>query len=387
MQSDFKFIARYNRRTTIDVLQTIGSTGNSTTRSATSTNFQTHAITAPRGHRLATFFEKDGIQYKKLCSLSEDTHLTVLACGNIGFVMEVIKLLRSVGANIEQWIATGRLRVECFGSPGWVPSGQTQMFAPWEVLRSALPQQDETPLMVIGENVYNITQDMLDIHPGGRDLINMYQGADATLAFKAVGHDKDGNATGMLQAFEVGRFHEKVVSKVGFDVIRMGWDCAEMRNCHLIDDSLHERMSKRPGYSSTDTEIHGSCALATHQRVHLVHFPRLCKLVKESCEYYCPKANWDDCVTQGASAPVSKEEGFPALWMGRPDKVDVGKGASGKERILANWQAVRQRDRKLMAACVAHAANLCEDAAGGGNNLETILNAWRKELGDYISGA
>lgn len=149
-----------------------------------------------------------------------------------GFVMEVVKLLRSTGVDIEQWIATGRLRVECFGSPGWVPSSGQTLFAPWEVLRSALPEQDEPSLMVLGENVYRITQDMLDIHPGGRDLIQMYQGADATLAFEAVGHDKDGNATGMLQAFEVGRFHKNLVEnprfdskEASFDVVRMAWDC------------------------------------------------------------------------------------------------------------------------------------------------------------------
>lgn len=160
-----------------------------------------------------------------------------------------------------------------------------------------------------------------------------------------------------------------------------------MRNCHLIDDSLHERMSKRPGYSSTDTEIHGACALATHKRATDVHFPRLCKLVEASCEYYCPKTNWDDGVQQGAAPAVSGEGKFPAVWMGRTDKVDADKDASGKERVLENWQVVRKRDRKFMASCVAHAANLCEEVAGGGNNLEPILMVWRKELCDYISSA
>ena len=417
MQSDFKFISRYNQRLSIDVLATGSEHGKTSDlrssvlqgRAKTNrTNFTTHNLSAPRGQRLATFFKPSSEEYEELAKWTRSSSLTVLACGNIGFVMEVVNLLRPL-VNIEQWIATGRLRVECFGSPGWVPSGHARLFAPWEVLRSALPRNtkkdddndgdkgeskqndDSPPLMIIEDGVYEITQNMLDIHPAGKDLILMYQGADATTPFKVVGHDKDGNATGMLQAFGVGQFNKAVLdnpslsvsSEESFDLLRFAFDCAEMRNCFLIDDSLHERMTKRPQYSSMETEIHPSCAAATHQRVIKVHVPRIRTMLDKACAHYCPDVKFDELV-QAELSPAEPEEGRSSMftsWMGTSKKtVDPVAEEESETKVLVDWKETRVRDAHFFEVCVSHAADLCEEVADGGTGLQDILLSFQKEL-------
>ncbi|KAL7563730.1 hypothetical protein ACA910_020418 [Epithemia clementina (nom. ined.)] len=411
MFSDFKFVTRYNQHLTVDVLQTgaplkrtrSGLNAQENSRFACSHNFMSHYLNAARGQRLASFFDESGSEYKKLAQWTRQGSLTVLACGNIGFVMEVVNLLRRMGVNIGQWIATGRLRVECFGSPGWLPAGQSRQLAPWEILRSALPlkygegegqtvqSSPSPPLMIVGDNVYEITQNMLDIHPGGRDLIEMYQGADATQAFRVIGHDKDGNATGMLQAFEVGRFNKILPDAVPdsdgtFDLVRMGFDCSEMRNCYLIDDSLHERMIRKPSYSSTDVEIHASCAEATHERVVNVHLPRIDLLVKNACNHLCPGVNFDELVSP-VEAPAEKQ-GLPGILsffsINNMDTV-TARDAKESEKSAASihWKERRANDRKLFDQCVSHAADLCEEVANNGEGVKDILLAWKKNLHEF----
>ena len=398
IRSDFRFICRYNQRLQIDALQTNAS-HKSSRRSLLHTNFVVHDIREPRGQRLASFFTKESKNYKKLSSWVADA--TVLACGNVGFVTEVIDLLRGVGVDIGAWIATGRLRIECFGFPGWHVSDIRCQYAPWDVLRSALPNIGciREPLMVLKGNVYRLTQNILDIHPGGKDMILLYQGADATKAFEAVGHNKDGNAIGMLQACEVGRFDDSSVKrqnnspaskdKGAFDIVRLAFDCAEMRNCHLIDDSLHERLAKNSEYGGLEAEVHAGAALSTHRRVIHVHLPRISKLVQAICDRYFPGVQWEDIIGDENSTAVPGKSGASSVWMSAPSPSANQTCLSGDvdptmDGVLTNWQAVRTRDKEFLAVCVSYVATICEAVASENNRdlMSTVL-AWRKDIAAF----
>lgn len=488
LRSDFKFISRYNQKLKIDALQTESHrrrTDDTPRRrgtrsrvlSSTSTarrsiyhdsfgdstvvahNYTHHDLEGLRGERLMNFFYPEGQYYEKLKSwISSD--LTILACGNIGFVMEVVRLLQNVfKVDVATWVARGRLRVECFGSPGSVgsyrlapsapddgstsgskpgrPQRRRRIYTPWDVLRSALPslsdssgnsdtphqdiQIDSSPLMVLGRNVYRLTANILNIHPGGKDLILLYQGTDGTAAFEAVGHDKNGNAMGMLQACEVGSIQVPSLSysegtRESFDVVRLAWDCAEMRNCHLLDDSLHERIQKSKvegtgnGVSPTPrceapfSERFVSVAISTHRRVIHVHYPRLVSLVRSACQEYCPGIlhNWNEDEEPITSENTEEEN---PVWMGRSSLSSgiVPNTASRHTAPIplaeANWNDVRARDRAFLASCVWNAANLCEAIGIGKGDpgtvypstssneakIEEILTCWKGELQSFIT--
>ena len=62
--------------------------------------------------------------------------------------------------------------------------------------------QPEDGWMVLYDRVYHISPDLLERHPGGREVLAEYLGYDGTLAFRAVGHSRA--ALAMLQDSLIG---------------------------------------------------------------------------------------------------------------------------------------------------------------------------------------
>ena len=360
MRSDFKFVCKYNQRLTVDVLQTNPHSADDKDETLL-LNCNVHHLDAPRNQRMRTFF--NGKAYDKKLGEWLKGDAMIYVCGNIGFTMEVINVLIDYGAVVEDMVASGSLRVECFGSPGWIPSGQKKIIAPWEILKSSVPSENlyNSPLMIIGNGVFELSKTLLDIHPGGKDIILLYQGSDATKPWVQIGHNKDGTAVGMLQAFEVGSFDPllfKSSSGQDCDIVRLGFDCAEMRNCFLLEESaLVDKEDKF--YQS---EFYRAHALKTHRRVLAIHFSRLHKIVQQLSDHFFPDTAWEVSL----------------------DKVEVEISFNGwtKFQVLNEWEKVLSDDNKFMTANVLSAAHLIEAVAteASENQLKIILESWRKTI-------
>lgn len=360
MRADFKFVCKYNQRLSIDVIQTKLSTCQYDTDSILH-NYNVHYTDATRNQRLVSLTKNNEVISEKLIQwLGGDVMIYI--CGNVGFVIEVVNFLIDKGVMIDDMVSSGKLRVECFGSPGWTPSNQ-KLITPWQVLRSSIPyaSDHDSPLMVIGNSVFELTKTILDLHPGGKDIILMYQGSDATKSFELVGHNKDGNALGMLKAVEVGIFDSSLFSSIkmsGCDLIRIGFDCAEIRNGYLLEESALLDLDS-VFYQS---ELNQANALKTHRRVLLLHLPRLRDMVQSVCHHFFPHAKWSVAL----------------------DKVEVME--TFKEmaafEVLQDWESVLLDDRNFLTSNVLAAAQLTEAMASKSNENEiaVILESWRKVI-------
>lgn len=357
VRSDFKFVCRYNQRLTINVIET--KKAEQKCENILS-NFQVVNTNAPRGQRLLSLMEEENSWEKKLKQWLDDD-VMIYVCGNIGFVIEVVNLLIDSGAMIDDLVAEGFLRVECFGSPSWMPS-MKKIIPPWTILRSSVPFQtrDDIPLMVIGNGVYKLSKTLLDLHPGGKDMILLYQGSDATKPFIQVGHDKDGSAMGMLQAFEVGEFNashfafDDIAIGKDFDPIRIAFDCAEMRNSFLIEESV---LFDREGIFR-QSEFNQAEALKTHRRVLFQHFPRFLKIVQTVCQCLMSEAEWETSL----------------------DEIEVSETLHDTITFAKDWNIVLLNHRYFFVDNVLSAARLLEALASNIslNELQQILESWRK---------
>jgi len=132
--------------------------------------------------------------------------------------------------------------------------------------------------MVIGDEVYELSEELYMIHPGGKKIFQFYQGSDATAAFYKIQHDKSNLVMAFASRFKIGRLQRpkcdnELDQKKWEKWEKIGWNVAQIRNAIILDYDLHEQLKNMK--IMEDQEIHKIEAYKTHRRVVLQHFPVL----------------------------------------------------------------------------------------------------------------
>ncbi|KAJ3246614.1 hypothetical protein HDU78_006603 [Chytriomyces hyalinus] len=213
-----------------------------------------HLHVDSRIERMRNVFSEGSNRLSRLMEFIHGRNSDIRVCGSSGFVHSVITFLGSPGIigedSLQRWIGSGRLKVEAFSSSEPRPG---QIFHPHEILQSVLGQEPR-PLMVLNGGVYEVTQQLKHIHPGGAQIFDFYLGTDASKAFNQIKHNVSNNVLGMMQPYQRGRLIDSSNMRPGavnlstFHVLqtdydsecKKAWIMMEIRNAILVDYQLHD---------------------------------------------------------------------------------------------------------------------------------------------------
>ncbi|TPX75849.1 hypothetical protein CcCBS67573_g02891 [Chytriomyces confervae] len=247
-----------------------------------------------RTERMQNVFSEGSNRLFLLKKLIHEENCDIRVCGSSGFVHSVITFLGSPGigeGSLQRWIGSGRLKVEAFSSSEPRPG---QIFHPHEILQSVLGE-GPIPLMVLNGGVYEVTQQLKHIHPGGAQIFDFYLGTDASKAFNQIKHNVSNNVLGMMQPYQRGRLIEDSsnmrpcsdfnpssfrVLQTDYDSeCKKAWSMMEIRNAIHVEYQLHDVLDSM-GIPRKEN-LHAAEAFKSYLRFTITHLPELIRLFHE----------------------------------------------------------------------------------------------------------